>query len=242
MSSGFRGPIVHGPRSTQEGYPYRTGMGMMDSAEFNVFHDDFNQLVTTNVPTGWAAAVIDIGATVVADTTAGSATGVLLFDSDGPTEGAAIHLPKAFQLTTGKRFVMEIRFKTEAADDTDVQFGLSDLTATINPEDLWTTTAANVLAFGVLDGSAVTGVLADAANAGTAVAAGTISLASATWHTLAIFYDGAAVHCYVDGNRSVSTSTTIPTGTALAPFVGYRNGSTANNEGQLDYVRLMIER
>lgn len=242
MSTGTKGPLVHGPRSTQEGYAYRSGMGMMSSAEFNVFHDDFNQLVTTNVPAGWTAAVIDIGATVAADTTAGSATGVLLFDSDGATEGSAIYLPKAVQLVPGKKFFMEIRFKTEVADDSDVQFGLSDLTATTNPEDLWTTAAANVLSFGVLDGSALTGMLADEGNAGTAVVDGTISLSSATWHTLAIFYDGVRAHGYVDGNRSVSTATTVPESVALAPFVGFRNGSAATTEGSLDYVRIAIER
>jgi len=242
MSAGFKGPIVHGPRSTSEGYKYRTGMGMMSSAEFAVFHDDFFQLVTTNVPAGWTAAVIDTGATVVADTTAASATGVLLFDSDGTTEGSAIYLPKAVQLTSGKKFMMEIRFKTEVADDSDVQFGLTDLTATTNPEDLWTTTAASVLSFGVLDGSAVTGILADSANAGTAVVTGTLSLSDATWHTLAIFFDGTRAYGFVDGNLSVSTATTVPTGVALAPFVGFRNGSAATTEGSLDYARIIIER
>lgn len=242
MGTGFKGPVVHGPRSTSEGYKYRTGMGMMSSAEFFVMHDDFDKLITTNVPAGWTAAVIDVGATVVADTTAGSATGVLLFDSDGTTEGAAIYLPKAVQLTSGKRFMMEVRFKTEVADDSDVQFGLTDLTATTNPEDLWTTTAASVLTFGVLDGSAVTGMLADSANAGTAVVDGTISLTSATWHTLAIFFDGTRAYGYVDGNLSVSTITTVPTGVALAPFIGFRNGSAATTEGSCDYCRLIVER
>ncbi len=29
MSTGFKGPIVGAPRSTADGYKYRTGMGMM---------------------------------------------------------------------------------------------------------------------------------------------------------------------------------------------------------------------
>lgn len=241
-ATGFNGPIVHGPALDGSKFAYRTGMGMMPSAEFAVKHDDFFDLITTNVPSGWAGAVIDTGATVVADTTAGSATGVLLFDSDGATEGTSIYLPKAVQLTTGKKFVMEVRFKTEIADDSDVQIGLSDLTATTNPEDLWTTTSANVAAFGVLDGSAVTKLLCDAADAGTAAVTGTLSLTSAVWHTLALYFDGSTMHGYVDGKLSVSTSTTVPTGVALAPFVGFRNGSAATTEGQCDYVRILIER
>jgi hypothetical protein len=240
--SAFTSPIKHSGKGVGGPYEYRGGTGMMPSAEFAVLHDDFLLSVTTNVPTGWDAAVIDTGATVVTDTTAASATGVLLFDSDGATEGAAIYGEKTMQLTSGKKFWMEMRFKTELADDSDVQFGLSDLTATTNPEDLWTTAAANVVAFGVLDGDATVGILTDASNAGTAVSLGTIDLVSATWHVLAIYYDGVKVHGYVDGQRAVSTSTTIPTGVALAPFFGFRNGSAATTEGQCDYVRVVIER
>ena len=49
MSTGFKGPIVHAPRSTQEGYKYRAGMGMMSSAEFCVIHEDFTDTITTTM-------------------------------------------------------------------------------------------------------------------------------------------------------------------------------------------------
>jgi hypothetical protein len=242
---GIKEPLVfaqgHGYRDK---YRYRNGMGMVPSAEFNVFFDDFDRLLTTNVPSGWTAAIIDTGATVVADTTAAFSSS-LLFDSDGTTEGAAIYLPKAIQLTVGKKFFMEIRFQTEDADDTDVQFGLSDLTATTNPEDLWTTTAASLVAFGTLDGSAATKMLSDSANSGSSAQTGDISLSDATWHKLAISYDGLNLHGWVDGQKSLSWSSaasTIPTGVALSPFVGFRNGSTASNEGHLDYFRYVNER
>jgi hypothetical protein len=140
---------------------------------------------------------------------------------------------------------MEMRFQTEAADDTDVQFGLSALTAVVNPEDIWTTTATDVVAFGVLDGSAVVGMLSDKSNGGTSVQAGTKSMVSNTWHVLAIFFDGYTLQGYLDGALALTwsgASTTIPTGVALAPFVGFRNGSTANNEGHVDYVRYVLER
>jgi len=237
----FSESIVHATKGRVGPYAYRSGLGMMPSAEFNVFHDDFNELLTTNVPAGWTAAVIDTGATLVADTTAGVSS-TLIFDSDGATEGVAIYLPKAIQLTAGKKFFMEIRLKTELADDRDVKFGLTDLTATTNPEDLWTTTAASVIAFGVLDGSALLKLLADSANAGTAVVASERSMTSATWHTLAIGYDGVTLKGYIDGQEAASTTTTIPTGVALAPFVGFRNGSAATTEGQIDYVRYAQER
>lgn len=239
--------IVFAPASRQL-YRYRAKMGMMGSAEFVVKMDDFVEPLATNVPDGWSAAVIDTGATIVADTTAGSlgATGVLLFDSDGTTEGAAFHGEKQIQLTVGKRFFMEMRFQTELAADSDVQFGLSAVTANTNPEDLWTTAAADLVAFGVLDGSAVTTMLADKDNSGSTAELGTISLSDATWHTLAIYYDGAGtLQGYVDGVLSITwaqASTTIPTGVALAPFVGFRNGSAATTEGHCDYVRFVLQR
>lgn len=237
-------PIVHA-RGVGRKYEYRNGLGIGNSAEFNVFFDDFNELVTTNVPTGWAAAIIDTGATVVTSTVAGHSS-VLLFDSDGAAEGTSIYLPAGIQLTAGKKFFLEARFQTEVADDTDVQIGLAALTATTNPEDLWTTTATDVIAFGVLDGgSGITGMLSDASNGGTTVQVGTISLVNATWHVLAIAYDGVNLSGWVDGQRSLTwsgASTTVPTGVALAPFVGFRNGSTAANEGQCDYFRYAQER
>lgn len=248
VGTGFNEPLVHGQGRINSGgtrkYAYRYGVGMMPSAEFAVFHDDFCQAVATNVPTGWAAAIIDTGATLVADTTAGHSTSVII-DSDNGAEGVAIYLPKSVQLTANKRFFMEVRVKVETPDDMDIQFGLSDLTATTNPEDLFTTTSANLVAFGVLDGDATVGMLSDASNGGTSVQLGTIDLVASTWHVLGIGYDGTSLTGWVDGQLALlwsSASTTIPTGTALAPFIAARNGSAATNESQWDYVRYGQER
>jgi hypothetical protein len=222
-------------------------MGMIPSAEYVVFMDDFVGAITTNVPAGWDATLIDTGATVVTSTIAGSlgATGVLLFDSDNGSEGAVVYGEKCIQLTAGKRFFMECRFQTEVADDSDVQFGLSSITASTHPEDLWTTAAADLIAFGVLDGDATVTMLADKGNTGSTAELGTRDLVSATWHVLAIWYDGAKLYGYVDGKLALSwaqADTTIPTGVALAPFVGFRNGSAATTEGYCDYIRYVLER
>lgn len=247
MSLSATGPIRQGPIATGRAYPYRSNLGMMNSAEFVVFHDDFIQAVATNVPTGWTAAIIDTGATLVASTTAGSlgATGGALIASDGTSEGVSIYLPKGVQLTAGKKFVIEARVQTAIAAETDVQIGLSDLTATTNPEDLWTTTSANLVAFGTLAGSATTKMLSDKTNSGTTVQTGTRVLSNTTWHTLAVAYDGVNLRGYVDGKESLlwaSASTTIPTGVALSPFLGARTGATAGNVTTFDYFRVMIER
>jgi len=247
MSLSATGPIRQGPIATGRAYPYRSNMGMMNSAEFVVYHDDFMEPVATNVPSDWSAAIIDTGATLTLSSTAGSlgATGGALIASDGTSEGVAIYLPKAVQLTAGKKFIIEARVQTSIAAETDVQIGLSSLTATTNPEDLWTTTSTDLVAFGTLAGSAATKMLADKSNSGSTAETGTRSLSNTTWHVLAIAYDGANLRGYVDGKESLRWSqaaSTIPTGVALAPFLGARTGATAGNITTFDYFRVIVER
>lgn len=248
MSAGFREPITHSPIGNQGSYQYRSGLGLMSCAEYTHFMDDFNSVVTTNVPAGWAAAIIDTGATVTIDTTATtSANGVIAISDATLSEGAAIYRPRGVQLISGKKFFMEARIYTNDVTDNAIQFGLSDLTATTNPEDLWTTTAANLVAFGILDGSAYPTMLADSSNSGTTAQAQTVKLLTAsTWHTLAIGYDGSGLKGYVDGQLVLtwsSASSTIPTAVALAPFVGHINGNGAGgNTVLVDYIRYVQER
>ena len=230
-------------------YRYRAGMGMMGSAEWCQRMDDFvGAPISTNVPNGWTGTVIDTGATLVVSTTAGSlgATGALLAASDGTSEGTATYGDKVIQLTAGKRFFMEMRAQTSLAATTDLQFGLSSLDATTNPEDLWTTTSASLVAFGVLNGSAYPQMLADLSNSGSTAETGTIALSDATWTTMAISWNGYFLQGYVDGNPALTWSqvvaTTVPTGVALVPFFGFRTGTSAANIGTFDYVRWVIER
>jgi hypothetical protein len=240
----FTESIVHAPAGNGSGYPYRAGVGMVSSMEYMVDFDDFVWNVATNVPATWAAAIIDTGATVATYTTAiAGAQGVIQINDATASEGAAIYKPRTVQLTAGKKFFMEARIRTDDVTDNAVQMGLTDLTATTNPEDLWTTTANNVAAFGILDGSATVRLLADLANAGTSVVVGTRDLAVNTWHVLAIAYDGAVLKGYVDGQEAVSTTVTIPVGVQLSPFVGHINGDGAgNNLVLVDYVRVAVER
>jgi len=230
-------------------FRYRAGMGMMGSAEWAQKMDDFQSApIATNVPAGWTGTVIDTGATLVVDTTAGSrgATGGLLAASDGTSEGTATYGDKVIQLTAGKRFFMEMRAQTSLAATTDLQFGLSSLTATTNPEDLWTTTSTDLVAFGVLNGSAYPKMLADLSNFGATAETGSIAISDATWTTLAIGWDGYFLQGYVDGNLSLTWSqvvaSTVPVGVGLVPFFGFRTGTAADNTGTFDYVRWAIER
>jgi len=238
--------IVFAPSSPQ-GFQYRTGMGMLPSAEWAVYFDDFLTSVTTNVPNGWTGAVIDTGATAVVSTTAAlGANGALLMSDATADEGVSIYGTKSVQLTAGKKFFMEMRVRTSDVTDNVVQFGLSALTATTNPEDLWTTAAADVVAFGILDGSATVKMLSDKADSGATAETGTRALTADTWHTLAIGYDGANLRGDVDGQLALSwsqASTTIPTGVALAPFIGVLNGDGAGAAvNTVDYIRYASER
>lgn len=257
MPTGLSSPLVHSPVAYQGEYRYRSGMGMIPSAEYNVFMDDFHSFVVAtaitngpvaNTPWGWQGAIIDTGATVAVTTTAAiGATGVLTLADATASEGAAVYGTKSLQLTTGKKFFMEARVRTDDVSDNALQFGLSSLTATTNPEDLWTTTATDVVAFGLLDGSAFPQLLVDASNSGTSVQTQTLdAMTTNTWHVLAISYDDNLIKAYVDGKLAMTWSgaaSTIPTGVALAPFFGHINGDGAGGAAvYVDYIRWSLQR
>ncbi len=255
---GLTESIVGAPVSNQGSYRYRGGMGMIPSAEFAVFMDDFmlSFIPTTaitngpvaNTPWGWQGAIIDTGATISINTTAAiGANGVLTLADATASEGASFYGQKTLQLTAGKKFFMETRFRTDDVTDNAIQFGLTDLTAVTNPEDLWTTTAANLVAFGILDGSATVRMLADKSNSGSTVETGTVAITANTWNTLAIYYDGANLFGFVNGKEAEkwgqAAATTIPTGVALAPFFGHINGDGAGGAlVAVDYIRWCSQR
>lgn len=246
-SLGVNESVVHAPRSQQNANWYRSGLGMFGSEEFQAFMDDFISPVATNVPNGWSAAIIDPGATTTTYTTAATgANGVLQLTDANASEGSAFYGAKSLQLTSGKRAFMELRFQTDDVTDNAVQFGLTDLTAVVNPEDLWTTTAANLVAFGLLDGVATPQMLADKSNSGSTAEAGTLSVVASTWTTMAIYFDGSSLFGFVNGQQALKwsqASTTIPTGVALAPFVGHINGNGAGGALVIvDYCRWSFER
>lgn len=253
----FGSPLLESRRSSGK-YGYRHRMGLVACAEFDVFHDDFHSFIVstaiTNGPVantplnGWQGAIIDSGSTVAVNTTAAiGANGVLTFADATASEGAAIYTNKSFQLTAGKSFFVEIRVRTDDVSDNTIQFGLSDQTAVSNPEDLYTTTAANVLAFGLLDtNGAYPVLLSDKSNGGTSVQTHTNKVMVVdTWHTLAIGYDGAQVRGYIDGDAVVTytTAATIPTGVAMGLFIAHRNGDGAGGAlCAVDYIRAVGER
>jgi len=257
VGSAFGSPLLETRRSSGK-YEYRHRMGLVACAEFDVFHDDFHSFMITTAITngpvantplnGWQGAIIDSGSTVVANTTATiGANGVLTFADATASEGAAIYTTKSFQITSGKRFFVEMRVRTDDVSDNTIQFGLSDQTATTNPEDLYTTTAASVLAFGLLDtNGAYPVLLSDKSNGGTSVQTQTNKLMVVdTWHTLAIGYDGSAVRTYVDGDVAgiYTTTATIPTGIAMGLFIAHRNGDGAGGAlCAVDYIRAVSER
>lgn len=250
MPTGLQESLRQSPIHVPRDYVYRSEAGIIPSAEYSVFFDDFFLVPATNALPG-TTAIIDVGATITAAAVdAISYTGVLKFASDGTTEGAALYWPKNIQLGLGKKFFMETRVYTADADDTDVQFGLSALTATTNPEDIYTTTTTDLIAFGVLDGDATAGLLCDKDNAGTSVSLGTKDLSDATWHVLGFEVGGKAststmwCKAYVDGALAVTwgTETSIPDDLALAPFIAARTGGDLAHVIYFDYIRWSLQR
>lgn len=246
----FKGPILHGPEVNANLYPYRAGKGMIPSAEWVVFFDDFTGDVASNIPDGWDAAIIDTGCT---NTNANLAGGVLLMDSDADNEGTAIIQNKHVALA-GKKFFMEVRVKMEDVSAMTFQFGLSALTAVTNPEDIWTTTTTDYISFGNLD-TAVCALTYDKNNGGTVTETNSnetqATLADNTYAILAIDYNGgstpgdSSVRAYVNGIlvAAAQTEAQIPDDLPLAPFVGFLAGhATTADVVHVDYVRYSLER
>lgn len=254
---GKRASLFHAPQPNKD-FEYRVGTSMIGSAEWSVFMDDFlsTWIPTTaitngpvaNTPSPWQGAIIDSGATVAVNTTAAiGANGVLTLADATASEGAAVYGQKTVQLTTGKKFWMEARLRTSDVTDNAIQFGLSDLTSVTNPEDLWGTASANLIAFGLGDGDSNPKMFVDAGNSGTSQQIQTErGMVVDTWFVLAFYYDGAKLHGYVDGRWCMTwagAAATIPTGVALAPFFGAINGNGAGaNVNVFDYIRFVSER
>ena len=249
MSTSFKGPITFGPEINSKLYPYRAGIGMFPSAEFFTFFDDFIASEETNELTygGWLSTTGDAGYTIANGDAHG---GEIVISSDGTTEGQSFYLPKCIKLT-GKKFFMEVRVKTTDADDTDVKFGLTDLSASTNPEDLWDTSNADGIACGVTDGSAALTIVYDKNNGGpvTDTAASGV-LADATYAVLGLWYNGgttpgdSSLKLFKDGVEVVAATTEaqIPEDVVLAPFFGARTGGDATHTVNFDYFRFSVER
>lgn len=248
----FKGPLLHGPDSNTRKYGYRVGTGMMPSAEFDTQHFDFTAGAASNLPNDapGTTAVIDVGATLTENTALGEKSGVVGITSDGTLEGVSVFWPKTILLEAGKKFFMEVRVYSDDADDTDVKFGLSDVTAQVNPEDIWDTTTTDFIAVGVTDGSANLTAVYDKNNGGpvtdtfTNRSGDTLTLADATWTTLAFGFDGALLTFYKDGIHAgyASTAAQVPNDLLLAPYFSARTGGDAAHNVYFDYVRWSQER
>lgn len=236
-------------------YGYRTKLGMLPSAEYSTYFEDFQNTVTTNVPLGWSATTIDTGATLATYTAGNDNSGVIRITSDGASEGVSIYRPKAVALS-GKRFFIEVRARTAAVTDTDLQFGLTSVTATSNPEDLWNTAADSFITFGLIDGSGTPVLSYDKSNAGpttdtptgTAIAQGL--MVNNVYSTLAIAYNGdttagvGSISGWVNGVKVITNSVAakIPETIVLSPFLGARGGDGAIGTIDFDYIRYSVQR
>lgn len=246
----FTGPLKDSPQTDQKGYSYRSGMGMVPSAEYYVFFDDFDTLVTGNVPTGWTADIIDTGATVAS---ASGHTGVIQFTDATASEGAAIYMPKNIQVD-GKKTYVECRVTLSDVVDHTFYFGLSDLAATTNPEDLYDASASDVIACGIADGSARVKLLynKDGSTDTDDVSTGADGLlVAATAYTIAFLVDGTGtdssmlIKTFVNGKLVVTstTETNVPEDVVLALFISSVNGNGAGaNTADVDYIKVVTER
>jgi hypothetical protein len=252
QGAAFAEPVVFAPQPSQKKYPYRAGMGMVPSAEFLVFFDDFDGFAaaTSYAPPGWTT-ILDSGATVLpVQTAALGMTGVIsLFDATA-SEGAAIYRSAAIdtgtvQLTVGKRAFIEARVYLNDVTDNTFYFGWSSATVITAAADLYDASAADLGALGITDGSATMQIKTDLAAGGIVTTATTGTLVAATWTILGLEWDGVgSLKAYKDGKIiGTVTSAVLPVGVAVTPFVSAVNGNgTGSNLNYVDYVRYVIER
>ena len=252
------GPLVYGPVPNQAPYAYRSYTGIIPTTEWSVFFDDFYRAPASNIPFGWGNSLLQTTGTISQNNTAALGNnGVITMTHATASQGVvAYHSGKPIQLQTGKRFFIEARVRTDDVTDNTIQIGLSDLTATTNATDIFTTTAANVMSAGITDQAtpaATTTMFVDKANSNpsTLVTSGNSAVAirsmiANNWHVLALSYDGTSVTCWLDGKLSQiwnGGAATIPTGVALSPFFGFSNGDGAGGANvHWDYVRWALER
>lgn len=255
----FKGPLKHSLQSPAHPYAYRGGKGMVPSAEWVVFFDDFlgpeaagaaGFAAAEDVPFGWGGIIVDTGGTLVKSST--ETGGVVVLTSDGATEGVSVYMDVAIQVDS-RPFYMEARVRCSDTDDQDLQIGLTDLTAVTNPEDLWTTASADVIAWGLLDGDATPAMLCDKNNSGSTIerpSSTDFDLTDQAWHILAFEVGGTDTNAtkwvkgYVDGQlaHTWSTETTIPDDVNLAPFFGARTGADPAHNAWVDYVKFSYKR
>ena len=250
MATGFTEPLITSPRSTQQSFYYRSGMGMINNAEWIVFMEDFMQAEQATETISGFTSIIDAGATMVDGDEIG---GVIDLTSDAADEGIALHQNLGIQLS-GRKFFMEARVKITDADDGQIIIGLADLTAVTNPEDLWTTTP-DFISFGnTVDGDATPVLKYDKNNGGpvTETPSGTtFDFTDNAFHTIAIWYNGAttasstgALIAFFDGVEATRAATLgqIPDDLPLAPFIGALLEDDATDIFTIDYFRYAIER
>ncbi len=254
QGAAFAEPVVFAPQPSQKKFPYRTGMGMVPSAEFLVFFDDFESFVaaTTFAPAGWTT-ILDSGANINMVQTAGSlgATGAITFLESTTSEGAAIYRSQLIdtgtvQLTVGKRAFIEVRMQTNDVTDHTFYFGFSSATVITAASDLYDASAADLGALGITDGgSGALLMKTDLAAATIVDTATTGTMVVNTWTTLALEWDGvSSLKAYKDGKIiGTVTSAVLPVGVSVTPFFSAVNGNTgASAVTALDYLRYVIER
>jgi hypothetical protein len=252
QGAAFAEPIVFAPQPSQKKYPYRAGMGMVPSAEFLVFMDDFDSFraATTFASAGWTT-ILDSGAEInQVQTAALGATGVIQFLEATASEGASIYRSQLIdtgvvQLSVGKRAFIEARVYTNDVTDNSFYFGWSSATVITAAADLWDASAADLGALGITDGSATLQIKTDLAAAGIVTTATTGTMVASTWTTLALEWDGvSSLKAYKDGKIiGTVTSAVLPVGVAVTPFFSAVNGNSgASALSYVDYIRYVIER
>jgi len=227
------------------GQPFH--LPMNDPSLYMQYVEDF--FTYTSGERGLASVVTDSGAVVVLTTALGGIIQLQTSDGTvGDNDEAYVGSENLnFILTASKKLFIEARVKpTEAnTDDMNFIFGLSTTYAADTLQDNGAGPPANYsgAVFFKVDGGTVLNLETSKTTAQNTEAL-TNTFTTATWVRLGIYWDGVALHYYINGvevGTAVSSATYLPA-VAMGLVVGIKNGDTNEELLDVDYIRVIAER
>lgn len=202
-------------------------------------------LANESDPTGVFSAVADRGEWLISADPAGAEPapqddadgGWVKFNCDGDAgDRMSLQLNgEPFYVTKGRKCFLETRVQLDGVTS-DFLVGLS--VATTDPIE---TAPSDYIAMGqIADADFVT--VADTGSAGTSLADSGSDLTAATWHVMAFEYHGdGTVTFYLDGSKVARTTTTVPDGVYMSPFICAQSNG-AELAVTWDYILVVNER
>lgn len=229
MPSNFIGGV-----STAEAGNPLFEFGMPDPTKWVVFFDDFHDYLASD----WVLTTTEAGAGSATEALTDVQGGALLITNDNADNDNDFFqtVGESFKFVAGKKTMFKIRFQTSDATQSDLVMGLQI-------RDTSPLAVSDGVYFQKDDGDAnIDFYVTKNGTSSSALALATLT--SATWTTLAFYYDGvSAVHYYVNDVRIGQLATTnLVDDEELTVSFGIQNGEAVAKTMTVDYILAAQER